>query len=155
MANIIYGMKCPLCGKPMEEGQPLVAFPPFVGNELNPLWFFNDAAFHADCFETHPLAAKALARSEEAISESRPEKRVCFICGRRIDNMADYFGIPHLVDDARHPLFRYNYTQAHLSCLRDWPDRSHLHELLEDLNRSGEWRGRTLDYILRDLESLR
>lgn len=153
MALVVYGMECLLCGRPMEEGQRLVAFPPFVGNELDPLWIFNDGAFHAACFESHPLAEKALARSEEAISNGQPDKRICVVCGRRIDNPDDYLGVGHLVDDVRDPLFRYNYTQAHRSCLPQWSDLREFYELLEALKRSGDWRGPSLDRILRDLRS--
>lgn len=60
MALIIYGKTvCPICGNVIKEGQEVIAFSPFILNELDPLYFFNDAAFHTQCFYSYPAASKA------------------------------------------------------------------------------------------------
>jgi hypothetical protein len=60
MALIILGKTpCPLCGEPINETDEMVGFPAFISNQLDPLFPFSDAAFHADCFLRHPLSAEA------------------------------------------------------------------------------------------------
>ena len=149
MAIIIRGKsKCTLCGKFLEEGQEVVAFSPFVGNELDPLWVFSDAGFHADCFHQHPLSGEAKARYENSLKRTGPHNRVCVVCKREIKDPDDYFTLGYLVSDRFHPLFPYNYTQAHCSCLPKWPECFHLYELIKDLAQSGDWRGNGLEQIL-------
>ena len=62
---------CAICGNVLRKGEELVAFPPFEGNELDPMYFFSDAGFHAACFLTHPLKDEA-AREMEAY-RARPK----------------------------------------------------------------------------------
>jgi len=153
MAIVIGGKsRCPICGNVIKDGQEIVSFPPFVGNELDPLWFFSDAAFHASCFQEHPLAQEALHRSEELLRHIPPSNRLCVICKREIEEFDDYFSLGHLVADPAHPLFRYNYLQAHRSHLAQWPELSQLSKLIQDLKESGAWRGPALDYILTVLK---
>lgn len=153
MALVVFGMKCPLCGQPLEKGDELVTFPPFVANELDPLRIFSDGAFHSHCFHASPLSAAALARSEEAIERGRPQNRLCVVCGKKIVNPDDFFVTGHLVEDKSDPLYRYNYTQAHRSCLPSWTEAHRLYDLLTQLQESGQWQGRTLEWLITDLGS--
>lgn len=151
MAIIVDGMKCPLCGKPLEEWQQIVAFSPFVNNERDPLWVFSDGAFHAQCFLNHPLAEKAQARQKEILERLGPGNRFCVVCGREITDPDDYFTVGHLTEDENHPLYRYNYTQAHRSHLNTWSEMSYVYELIEDLKHTQTWRNAALDRLLVEL----
>lgn len=46
---------CAICGNVLRKEEGIVAFPPFEGNQQDPMYFFSDAGFHAACFLTHPL----------------------------------------------------------------------------------------------------
>ncbi len=152
MAILIYGKtECPLCRKLIQRGQEVVTFSPFVSNELDPLWVFNDGAFHAGCFYEHPLAEEAQARYNEVRERHGPGNRFCVVCKREIRDPDDYFAVGHLVEDVFHPLYSYNYTQTHRSCLPKWAELPYVYELLEDLKQSGSWRGKSLDELLAEL----
>ncbi|MFL6286025.1 MAG: hypothetical protein ACJ74Q_23020 [Pyrinomonadaceae bacterium] len=154
MAILIYGKtECLLCGKPIYEGQEIVAFSPFVSNELDPLWVFNDCAFHTECFNEHPLAEEAQARYKEVRERHGPGNRFCVVCKKEIFDPDNYFAVGHLVEDVFHPLYRYNYMQAHRSCLPKWAELSYFYELLEDLRQSGNWLGKNLDEFLAELRN--
>lgn len=153
MAIIIRGKtKCAGCGELLRDGDEVVSFSPFVSNQLDPLWKFSDAAFHATCFRQEPLAEKARQRHDELRNYTGPGKRRCIICGKEITNPDHYFSMGHLMEDAEHPLSRYNYVQAHRSCLPRWSERSHVVKLIEDLKKSGAWRGPALDSLLSELK---
>src|SRR5688572_22002034 len=62
MALVLPGMKCPICGEELGSADDLVGFSGNIAEPDDPLSFFNDSAFHRDCFETHPLAAQAERR---------------------------------------------------------------------------------------------
>lgn len=74
MALILPGhTRCNFCGRPLREGEELVAFPSFfpVGHELHA---FNDAAFHESCFakwEQHEQMQIVYDRFR-AVWQSRP-----------------------------------------------------------------------------------
>lgn len=153
MAVIIEGKTvCPLCGKTINEGQEVVAFSHFVPNELDPIWMFSDGAFHATCFYEHPLAEKAQARWREIIERLSPGSRFCVVCKKEIKDWQDYFTLGYLVDDASHPLYHYNYTQAHRSHLSKWAELPYVYELIEDLRQSGTWQGDGLDRLSAELK---
>lgn len=153
MALIILGKsKCGFCGAVIEEGQALSGFPPFVSNELDPLSVFNDAAFHTECLNNHPFAGKARKRCEELLQRHAPANRICVVCNNLITLPDDYFLTGHLTDDAATPLYHYNYTQAHISCLPNWTELQQAHKLLSDLAMSGSWRGDGLKAVLTKLQ---
>ena len=154
MAIIIEGKTaCPLCDNILEKGQEVVSFPAFVGNELDPLWLFSDAAFHSGCFEKHPLSSEAIARYEEMREKTAPGCRACVVCKAEIEDPDDYFGLGHLVSSPQDPLYEYNYTHAHISCLPRWPEISKVHQLLQNLKESGRLKGMSLDQMLLRLRS--
>ena len=63
---------CALCGNVLRKEDELVAFPPFEGNEHDPLYFFSDADFHAACFLTHPLKDEAERAKETYYARPKP-----------------------------------------------------------------------------------
>lgn len=153
MAIIIRGKtKCHFCGAIIEEGQSVSSFPHFIRNELDPLSVFDDGAFHLDCFHNHPLAGEAEQRYEEILERNGPGKRVCVVCNQQITNPDDYFTLGHLTAERASPLYGYNYTQAHNSCLSDWGELRKVVELIKELQLSGKWRGDGLTSVLLELE---
>lgn len=152
MAIIVRGKtKCPLCGQLIKDGEEAVGFPNFVGNELDPLWVFTDGAFHAECFHTHPLSEKALERCDEAIKRNGPRNRVCVVCEKQITDPDEYFTLGHLTADEAAPLYRYNYVQAHSSCLPKWRQLTYVTKLIQNLKDSGTWQGNALGILLAEL----
>ena len=69
MALIFLGRtECPLCGKPVEQDQPLVATSHFIGSPDDPLWRYSDAAMHRDCFLSWELRPQFVARYNSVVS---------------------------------------------------------------------------------------
>ena len=154
MAIIINGKtKCDLCGALIGDGQKATSFAHFISNERDPLAIFNDGAFHSYCFRNHPLADKAQKRSEEILQRLAPNNRICVVCNELITNPDDYFTVWHLTDIPAAPLYDYNYTQAHSSCLPQWADLRKVYALVKDLHLSESWGGQALGIILLELES--
>lgn len=154
MAIIIRGKtKCQFCGTVIEDGEEVRSFPHFISNELDPLSVFDDGAFHEKCFHNHPLAEKAQRRYEEILQRNGPTNRECVVCKKQITDPDDYFTIGHLTDSPAAPLYDYNYTQAHSSCLRHWPELRKVTTLVKDLHLSESWGGQALGIILLELEN--
>ena len=154
MAIIIRGKtKCQFCGAVIEDGEEVRSFPHFVSNELDPLSVFNDGAFHEMCFHNNALAEKAEKRYKEILQRNGPGHRDCVVCTKQITNPDDYFSLGHLTDNPADPLHDYNYTQAHLSCLRHWADLRKVYALVKDLHLSESWGGQALKSILLELET--
>lgn len=149
MALLISGKTvCPICGNVIGRDNKVVIFPPFVANELDPLFLFSDAAFHEECFSRHPLANMALALFKEMDAKSQPSDRRCVVCTQSINDPDDYVGFGHLTSDESEPLFVYNFSQFHQSCLGRWPDRAKAKRLLQELVSSKGWKGRSLNWVL-------
>lgn len=73
MAIIIEGRsKCKICGNTMNSKENLIAFPRFVINENDPLYFFYGEVFHKECFFNHSqkniLIEKFLVHDKKHIS---------------------------------------------------------------------------------------
>jgi len=74
------------------------------------------------------------------------------VCSKLITNPDDYFTIGHLTDNSASPLYAYNYTQAHTSCLPRWAELRPVYKLVNELYLSGSWRGDALKAVLLKLE---
>lgn len=156
MAIVIRGKSvCDLCERIMEDGQDIIAFSPFVYNEFDPLLLFSDAAFHKECFLKHSLAEKALARVEEQRKRIGPGNRFCIVCDQEITNPNEYFAFIHLTDDRKHPLYKYNYIQFHRSCLPQWTELSQVYDHLKELQHSGAWKGKVLDWLVAEMKRVK
>jgi hypothetical protein len=124
-------------------------FSPFVVNQADALYVFNDAAVHAACFNKHPLAAQARSRHEEFRRQS--QNRQCSVCAKQITNPDEWIGLGHLVDNPDHPLHRFNYAQFHRSCLGRWSVLPEVIRNLEALEQSGTWKGDVLKWLVKEL----
>jgi hypothetical protein len=152
MAILIRGTTvCRICFRVIESGQAVVTFTDFVPNELDPLHFFNDRAFHAHCYESHRLSAEALRRLTELLERNGPGHRFCEVCKQPILHADEYFSLGHLTDDHQQLVFVYNYLQFHRRCLSNWSSLSDAYEALLSLRRSGTWRGKNLELMLGEL----
>ena len=153
MAIVIRGKtKCQFCGKPIAEGQEVVSFPNFVANQMDPLRMFSDGAFHAECFYSHPLAQKAQSRYDEVLTRNGPGNRVCVVCEKEIKDPDEYFTLGHLTEDEAAPAYRYNYVQAHSSCLPEWRELASVIKSIHDLQASETWQKNALDDLLGELK---
>lgn len=144
---------CRLCGRVIEKNDPVVGFPPLVSNELDPLYLFNDAAFHQECFYQHPLSSKVQWLCLQYETRCGPGKRKCAVCGEEVTNPDEYEGLGYFTDDPEHPLYRFNFLHMHRACIRNWEDAAYLCQLLRSLIDSGQMKGRGIDYLLEVLES--
>jgi hypothetical protein len=147
-------MPCSISGRSIESSEEAVLFPPFTGNEADPLFIFSDAVVHKDVFEKHPLATRLQDRLEAARRQAEPGNLRCRICAELITHPDSYFGLGYLVDDPRHPLYQFNYAHFHRAHLAAWSQRSALISELDELNRSGAWRGEGPSRLLAMIRSL-
>jgi hypothetical protein len=144
---------CSICNQVITQQDDLVGVPAFCGNEADRLFVFNDAAFHKRCFEQHPDSHEIMRRVDEQFRRAGPGKHQCFICKETILTPDNYVHLHFLVEAAQHPLFQFNYAQFHKSCLANWSGTSRLIDLIEDLDRSGTWRGNMLKFLSNQLRS--
>jgi hypothetical protein len=153
MAIVILGKTiCSICGEVLRPGDDVVAFPPFIPNEADPLWIFSDAAFHSTHFHQHPLANEALRRYEEFKAMTVSSRRVCMVCGRSIDTPDEYFTFGHLTSDPSDLLYRFNYRQAHRQHLAQIPELHEIRDKLKRLQLSGVWKGSAGTWLLSEID---
>jgi hypothetical protein len=154
MALIIPGKTyCAICNELIEENDDLIGLPSFCGNRADRLYMFNDAAMHKRCFEQHPDSSDVTRRVEEQYRRAGPGTHKCLICNELISNPDDYIHLGFLVESEEHPLFQFNYSQFHKSCLPTWTDAHRLIDLIEALDRSGKWKGNMLKFLSTQLRS--
>lgn len=154
MALLVRGRThCPLCGRIIAAGDPVVSFPPLISNQLDPLFMFNDASFHRWCFDQHPLKAKIENVYQGYLSLCGPGKYKCIVCGEKIMNPDDYVCLGYFTNDPTHPLHRFNYMQFHRFCIAKWSDVADFRKILGRVIRSGEWKGLAVDRLLAILDA--
>ena len=128
MAIVITGhTRCAICDEILKDNEEIGAFSAFIANRLDPLYLFNDAAFHRACFDRHPLAARATAIDKRLNENSK--NRVCSVCHNQITSPDDYFVTGYLSEVG--PLAEFNYLQMHESCLTNWPGCKRFEQALD------------------------
>jgi hypothetical protein len=152
MVLVIRGAtRCAICHQLLVIDDDIVAFPPFVSNRIDPLYRFSDAAFHARCFHANPLSEDAERRRAELASMTERARRLCVVCGVRIEKPDEYLALGHLGERGEGPLERFNYLQFHRQHLPQWPDLGELIGMLEEAKRDGRWDGPAIDWLLDEL----
>ena len=142
---------CRICGGVIGSGDDLVGFSPFVQNEADELFFFNDEAFHRGCFESHPLSGQA-AELYAFIQETYANRNlVCMVSGRRITDPDDFFSTGYLIRDPAHPLHRWNCFICCRSRLPEWKDLDEVYRGIRDALESGAVRGAGYQTLLQEL----
>jgi hypothetical protein len=151
MALLVRGStKCRICGKVIAAGDRAILFEPFLANERDPLFFFSDGAFHKACIDAYSDGAAARERAAEVHEHSRPESRICVVCGEVIRDPDDYLGFGFLTV-SEVAASRFNYVHLHRSHIGRWHDLDAALEALEHLRDSGEWRGDRLAKLISEL----
>jgi hypothetical protein len=141
MAIVILGKTvCGICKKVITEKDKCLSFSAFVNNEKDPLYFFNDAAFHTKCVKNHKLGDSALRRQSESSKLSNPKSRKCFVCKKSIDNPDDFFAFGFLPSEEFYEILPYK--MCHQSCLKSWEGLQEACDKLTNLQESGKWIGR-------------
>lgn len=149
MAIVIRGLtNCSLCSQSLREADDIVSFPLFVVNPSDSLAFLNDAAFHLSCFKKHPLAEMATINFKRFEEANMPKNRICAVCNSIVDNPDEHLGLGHLSSEPNHPLYAFNNLHFHRTCIIQWQSLKPLIQELEQCRRSGEWTGKSIDWIL-------
>jgi hypothetical protein len=144
--------ECGICGKVIKKGEPYQAFPPFVDNECDALYFFCDAVFHKTCVDKHPLGQAAIQRLELIRKLTSNNGKKCFVCQDSLDNPNDYFMLGFFTDKKEDPLYTLNCKAFHKRCLSKWEGLKSTYKLLYDMYNSQMWKGWGPKLILRDLK---
>jgi len=142
--------KCKTCEKPIEHDDRHYGFSPFVSNNLDPLFIFNDAMVHEECGNNSPLVQKALERYRFVRSFSNN----CCITGEPIPMPDDLIVLGFLTEDSSHPLFPYNCAKYHIKNFKTWGKNKWLIEQLEEYDASGLWGGDVLKRLIHDLKNI-
>lgn len=152
MAIIVAGRTiCRLCGKPLSKGEQMVAFSPFILNEVDPLFQFNDAAYHDDCFRRHPLATLCLATFDEVRDKFGPGNR-CAQCQSEILHPDECFTFGCLTSNVNSSLRKYNCVQLHRACLPKWEPLEMAYAELVKASNDGTLVGPGVRRLLAELE---
>jgi len=141
MAIFVPGAICRICGARMTRNDEIVAFPPFVPNKRDPLYFFSDGVFHRRCFDNHPLSKQAAAFGSLAEERGLPQNRICIVCGETISNPDDYFSTGYITSDRKSPAFAFNYFQFHRRHFEEWGQASEFRRAIDSLTNSMGWDG--------------
>jgi hypothetical protein len=152
LALFIAGMRCAICGKRVESDEEMIGFPHIFGNEADPLYPFSDAVVYAKCLRADPRAAAA----EAALSAWRSKKgkpKICSFCREQIIHPDDHFGLGRLTDDPLSPMRAWNGFEFHEDCVRHWEELPKLIQLAKVELREGRWKGKSLEFFVRVLES--
>ncbi len=154
MALLLRGITdCPLCGNVIEDADEAVLFPPFVLNEIDPLYPLSDTACHRSCLSACPLGPPMLAAVDVLLAGTGPGKRLCAVCGVEARDPDDYLWIGYLGDVSTEPLGRFNYTHLHASHISDWELRDEFLALAKATIDRGRWRGKTLSKLVEAVEA--
>lgn len=137
MALLTRKSTCKICGELLGDRatRAIVAFGHFIGNRLDPLYPFTDAAVHADCLERDPRHDAALACQEALLRR----ECVCHACKQVIAGERIYTGF--VVGLPNHPLWRYNFLSFHPEHFDGWADRSTFEQLLRAYEESDAYEG--------------
>ncbi|GAA3931121.1 hypothetical protein GO495_15505 [Chitinophaga oryziterrae] len=147
MALIFYGSTtCSLCGCVLKENENILAIPAAIANKADPLYKFNDQAFHLECLKKQP-EYKELELMLSLLNKHKSSK-ICFVCNLPITKPDDYIGLGLLTSDNSNPMFKYNFLEFHKQHFYEWEERKVLAEYLKIQKESHQWVGDSLDFIL-------
>jgi hypothetical protein len=152
MAVVVRGLtKCGICGRVIDENDPVTTFPTFVSNRRDALFMFNDAGFHEWCVDRHPAGPLARQTAAEAMARLGPRGRICAACSVAIEDPDDYFAIGYLTGRASDPAHAYNFIQLHRRHIGTWAELTPAIRALEQLRDSDVWEGGGLEEAILEL----
>lgn len=157
MALIFYSVtECPICGKVLNENEDIIAFPAFMSNMKDDLFFFNDAGFHRSCVMKHPFGMKAIKYGEEFFFRTKPENRICIVSKKRITKMDDYLFTGVLSSDENETISRFNFITIDRTFVKEWPDRKSFLDAAGDFIKDDKWKGfassKYLEQLIRQFQ---
>lgn len=153
MALIAFGVtRCSYCERIIQEGDEVEGFTVFVWDETDPLFRFNDAAFHRRCLQLDPLGTAAQVREAEVRRYLGPGSHVCMFCGEPISDRGDNIAFLHMADEGNE-LAWLNYVQFHRGCLPKWPNLAKAAKVMREAMANGRLQGDAFRRLLRELEA--
>lgn len=138
MALFIPGMSCCICGEKMVDGHKVMMQPAFIHNAKDPLFQFNDAVMHYDCFDGHPLAQRMRQMLEQLEGKINPRNRRCDICNLWVGNPEDYMSFACL-SSLKNELSNYNFTQYHKQCFVGSSIHKSIKRVTDQMEQEGLW----------------
>lgn len=149
MALIIPGRTtCKLCGEVIDETDDVIAFSAFVPNRDDPLYVFNDSAFHRSCFGKHPLAAQASEINQRLREAWNRPNRNCWHCKQALTDPDNSFATGYISQQGE--LSDFNFLLLHRSCIREWEGLRAFQKAIDSTLASGLWSDRTVLEALKD-----
>ncbi len=153
MALFTRGNLCTLCRLPMENRRDVIIFPHLVSNLHDPLFMFSGGVFHKTCVSQHPWGKMAVRQKQFVHETILPnKKKVCVICRTNIAETTQLVTTGILTSDVLHPLFRFNWLEAHKRCCAHWRELPVLINELQKFIKNGQWADFNPEY--RSVESL-
>jgi hypothetical protein len=128
------------------------AFTVFVWNQADPLFRFNDAAFHKRCIGLDPLGEQARRREADVRKHLGPESHICVLCGKKIEKWNQNIAFPYLAENGS-GLHLLNYLQFHRTCLPKWSGLPAAARMLREALADDRLRGTTLEQLREELEN--
>ena len=156
---LIEGQKiyCKGCGKIIENIYDSCILLNIEANEKSPLYCLNEAIFHRDCYNNYPLRnmyEKRVAELEKLSSLnnfdyiSKEELSL-----EKIGHPDNLIRVPFLTEDYNSPLYEYNCIFLNKKNLDKWRNYKIFLKLIDNLNKSDEWRGKALSFLMSQLNS--
>ena len=156
---LIEGQKiyCKGCGKIIENIYDSCILLNIEANEKSPLYCLNEAIFHRDCYNNYPLRnmyEKRVAELEKLSSLnnfdyiSKEELSL-----EKIGHPDNLIRVPFLTEDYSSPLYEYNCISLNKKNLDKWEDYKIFLKLIDNLNKSDEWSGKALSFLMSQLNS--
>jgi hypothetical protein len=140
MAILIFNKSlCPICQRPIKEGDDYYSFPSFVVNTKEPLYFFNDQTFHLKCLKQDKLGEIARTYAGNFAEKVKPPNRRCIIGGNLITTFEDHIFIDLLTSDQNSFLHQFNFAHIDKKNLAHWQEREGIISELVKMYRSDTW----------------
>jgi hypothetical protein len=130
--------RCAICGE--HRGlKKMSALAAFVRNAKDPLFSLSGRAFHADCFDKHPLRDRAIAMAADRRARMAVPVKDCVVCGASIQS--DGCTTDLMATEPEHPLYRFNYVYLHRPHLIKWAEFAEFERAVEAARHEERWEG--------------
>lgn len=130
---------CGICNKKITDLDSFFSFPPFIQNTKDPLYEFNDSAFHLNCLSKHPFGKKAIELAKQYFYSIKPENRKCIVDEKIIENFHDYIFMDVLASSENEKLYQFNFITLNRNNLCKWKDRNSFISIADKFIEDGKW----------------
>lgn len=145
--SIVGGTFCPLCSQTVDSSKEAYCFPAFVCNANDPMDFFNDSCFHAQCLAENHEAERAKYYVSVMREKLKPGNIVCDVSGKRITDPDSFVFLGLLTSDEHEELNRYNFLVVDKDSISNWKEREEFLRCVILYKSSGNWKDRFGDYL--------